>query len=204
MNTEKYISIALYQHRDEIDRLRITEYNRSDDFLLLYPDNLLWSVNDEDKVLVAWNGDGHAVATMRAETVKNIQEAQNNLECTVPEEIVYPAVILNRAATHEQYRHLGLNQAIRYHFLKAALRADIQTTLGPVYLGASRTKFMKQLGYRFMEPGKTWQKKLQIHKPRLLAMLERDRIEYAITIIEEERGETLRKYPWQGELFEFS
>jgi len=203
MNTEKYISIPLHQHQDEISQLRITAYNRSDDFLLLYPDKLLWSVNDEGTVLVAWNGDGHAVATMRAETVKNSQEAQKNLECNVPEEIVFPAVIFNRAATHEDYRHLGLNQAIRYYFLEAILRADIQTTLSPVYLGASRTRFMEQLGYRFIDPGKTWQTKLQIHKPRLLAMLERDRMEHALTIIRKERRDILRQYPWRGEPFEF-
>ncbi|MFC1628131.1 hypothetical protein ACFL3H_03325 [Gemmatimonadota bacterium] len=153
---------------------------------------------------MAWNDDRHAVSTMRAETVTNIQEAQNNLECNVPEEIDYPIVIFNRAATHEQYRQLGLNQAIRYYFLKAALRADIQTTVSPVYLGASRTRFMDQLGYRFMDPGKTWQIKLQIHKPRLLALLERNRMEHALSIIEEEREKILRQYPWQGEPFEFS
>ncbi len=150
---KKYINIALRQYRDEINRLRITEFNRSDDFLLLNPDKLLWSVNDEgNAVLAAWGGDGHAIATMRAVIVNNIQEAQKFLECFVPEEIVYPAVVFSSAATHKHYRRLGLNQAIRYYFLKAALRADIQTFISPVYLGASRTRFMEQLGYRFMEP----------------------------------------------------
>lgn len=201
---EKYINIALRQHRDEINRLRITAFNRSDDFLLLNPEKLLWSVYDEGaSVLVAWNGDGHAVATMRAVTVKDIQEAQKCLECSVPEEIVCPTVVLNCGATHEHYRHLGLNQAIRHYFLKAALHADIQTILGPVYLGASRTRFMERLGYRFMEPDKTWQTKLQPNSPRLLAILERGKIGHALTIIEEERGETLRQYPWRGEPLEF-
>jgi hypothetical protein len=201
---KKYINIALRQYRDEINRLRITEFNRSDDFLLLNPDKLLWSVNDEgNAILAAWDGDRHAVATMRAVTIKNIQEAQKCLECFVPEEIVYPAVVFNSAATHKHHRCLGLNQAIRYYFLKAALRADIQTFISPVYLGASRTRFMEQLGYRFMEPGKTWQTKLQPHSPRLLAILERGKIRHALTLIEEKRGEILHQYPWQGEPFEF-
>ena len=200
----KYINIALRQYRDEINRLRITEFNRSDDFLLITPEKLLWNMNDErNVVLAAWNGDGHAVATMRAVTVKNIHEAQKCLECIVPEEIDYPAVVFNSAATHKHYRRLGLNQAIRYYFLKAALRADIQTFISPVYQGASRTRFMEQLGYRFIEPSKTWQTKLQPHSPRLLAILERGKIRHTLTIIEEKRGEILRQYPWRGEPFEF-
>jgi len=62
---------------------------------------------------------------------------------------------------------------------------------------------MEQLGYRFMEPGKTWQTKLQPHSPRLLAILERGKIRHALTIIEEKRGEVLRQYPWRGQPFEF-
>ncbi|MEE8481030.1 MAG: hypothetical protein V3T59_07295 [Desulfobacterales bacterium] len=54
-----------------------------------------------------------------------------------------------------------------------------------------------------MEPGKTWQTKLQPHSPRLLAILERGKIRHALTIIEEKRGEILHQYPWRGEPFEF-
>ncbi len=201
---EKCIRRVLHQDRDEINRLRITEFNRSDNFLLIKPGKLLWGVNDErNVVLAAWDADGCAVSTMRAVTVKNIQEAQSCLECFVPEEIVYPVVVFNRAATHKHYRRQGLNQAIRYYFLKSALSADIQTLISPIYLGAPRIRFIKQLGYRFVESEKTWQTKLQTHTQRILAILERSKIRHALTILEEKRAEIIRQYPWRGEPFEF-
>ncbi len=201
---ENCIRRAFRADAQRINHLRITEFSRSDDFSLLLPDSLLWGAIDEDSIiLAAWDQSGTAVSTMRAVTVWDASEAMTDLECHVPDEVAYPSVIFNSAATRKSNRGKGLNQAIRYYFLEAALRADIKTLLSPVYLGAPRTAFMKKLGYRFLEPDKTWQKKLQPHAPRLLAILERRNFRNALTIIREERKETLLQYPWRGEPFEF-
>lgn len=189
--------------KEAINQLRISEFQRSGQFDLLKPERLLWSrIDDENIVLAAMQDPTQPVSTMRAVVVHSIDEANACLECAVPRHVELPGIVFNSAATHKAYRKLGLNQAIRYHFLLAALRSGIESILSPIYIGAPRISFMKALGYTFDVPEKCWQTKLKPKSQRILGILGRIHFRHAIAHIEQTRREILERYPWRGELFD--
>ena len=201
----KCIRRATYKDRKIINRLRIKEFSRSSEFDLLLADQLKWNrCDDTHIVLAAWANRRKAVATMRAVVVINRSYARACLQCSLPDQLSYPAIVFNSAATHIDYRRLGLNQAICYHFLLAAVRCGIEAILSPIYQGAPRIDFMKQLGYRFIAPEKNWQTKLLPKNKRILGILPRSQMGRAIDCLRRCRGEVIQDYPWMGSLFDFT
>ena len=199
----KCIRQADHRDRDQINALRVNEFNRSNQFTLLKPDKLLWnSCDDESVVLSAWDGT-RVVATMRAVVVHNAPEASTCAQCTIPPDALFPAVIFNSAATDLEYRGLGLNQALRYHFLKMALDSDVQALLSPMYQGAPRIRFMEALGYRFSVPQLSWQDKLNPKTTRIMGIMPQERMACAMQMIEMQRRDIIRTYPWHGETAKF-
>lgn len=185
--------------QEQINDLRITEFQRSSEFTLLRPEKLLWNKCDDDSiVLAAWDGP-RAVSTMRAVLIYNRPDAEDCVECTVSEDTDFPAMVFNSAATRLEYRGLGLNQLLRYHFLKIAVENGIQSLLSPMYDGAPRIKFMKELGYTFTTPLSSWQNKLKPQNERILGVLKRKMMPNAIDIIKKQRSDIIRKYPWEKE-----
>jgi hypothetical protein len=200
----KCIRRALRSDSDAINQLRINEFQRSSEFNLLNPEKLLWNaVDDQHLVLAAWQEENFPVATMRAVQVVTSEEALGRLECSLPEEIRFPAVIFNSAATHQDYRKYGLNQALRYYLFLAANAGNIQTLISPVYENAPRTKFMQILGYRFVEPQKSWQTKLAPHSRRMLGLLQRKDLGPALETLARMKTTVLSQYPFKGPAFEF-
>ncbi len=200
----KNIRIANRQDSDQINELRITEFQRSAQFTLIKPDKLLWNhCDDISIVLAAWDGFS-AVATMRAVVVHNAVEAENCVQCIVPPNTNFPAMVFNNAATHLDYRGLGLNQLLRYHFLKIAVDNKIQSLLSPMYEGAPRIRFMEALGYKFSIPPLSWQNKLSPKATRILGVLTRAMMPQAILLIETKRHEIIKSYPWKGKRAQFS
>lgn len=200
----KCIRRATSQDSDIINRLRINEFRRSTEFDLLLADQLKWNqCDDRHIVLSAWADRRTAVSTMRAVVINDIPEALESVQCSLPDRLAFPAIAFSSAATHMDYRRHGLNQAIRYYFLCAAIRCGIETILSPIYRGAPRIDFMKALGYRFMTPEKSWQTKLAPKKERILGILSRNRMGRAIDYLRTHRNEVLQAYPWKGPLFEF-
>ena len=192
------------QDSDIINHLRINEFRRSSEFDLLQADQLKWNrCDDSHIVLAAWVDRWTAVSTMRAVVVNDSPGALESVQCSLPDQLAFPAIVFNSAATHMDYRGQGLNQAIRYYFLHAAKRCGIEAILSPIYRGAPRIDFMKALGYRFMTPEKSWQTKLAPKKERILGVLPRTRMGRAIDYLRTHRNEVLQAYPWQGPLFEF-
>jgi hypothetical protein len=199
----KCIRRATSQDSDIINRLRIDEFRRSTEFDLLLADQLKWNrCDDIHIVLAAWADRRRAVSTMRAVVVSDVPEALDSVQCSLPDQLPFPAIVFNSAATHMGYRRQGLNQALRYYFLRAAIRCGIEAILSPIYQGAPRIDFMKALGYRFMTPEKSWQTKLAPKKERILGILPRNRMGRAIDYLRTHRNEVLQAYPWQGPLFE--
>jgi hypothetical protein len=200
----KCIRRATLQDCNIINHLRINEFRRSTEFDLLLADQLRWnSCDDRHIVLAAWADRRTAVSTMRAVVVKDKADALTSVQCSLPDQLLFPALVFNSAATHIDYRRLGLNQAIRYHFLRAAVRCGIEAILSPIYRGAPRIEFMKALGYHFMTPEKSWQTKLVPKKERILGILLRSRMGRAIDYLRTYRNEVLQAYPWAGPLFDF-
>lgn len=200
----KCIRRVTAQDSDIINRLRINEFRRSTEFDLLLADQLKWNrCDDSHIVLAAWAGRRTAVSTMRAVVANDIPEALESVQCSLPDRLAFPAIAFSSAATHMDYRRQGLNQAIRYYFLRAAMRCGIEAILSPIYRGAPRIDFMKALGYRFMTPEKSWQTKLAPKKERILGILPRNRMGRAIDYLRTHRNEVLQNYPWEGPLFEF-
>lgn len=196
---------ATSQDSDIISRLRINEFRRSTEFDLLLADQLKWNQCDEQHiVLAAWEDRLTAVSTMRAVVVLDAREALESVQCSLPSRLKFPAIVFNSGATHLDYRGQGLNQAIRYYYLRAAIRCSIKAILSPVYRGAPRIDFMKALGYRFMTPEKSWQTKLAPKKERILGVLPLNRMGRAIDYLRTHRGEVLHAYPWKGPHFDFS
>lgn len=186
------------QDRDQINALRIREFQRSAQFTLLQPAMLEWNHSDDTSiVLSAWDGP-RAVATMRAVLACDTAQAESCVQCIVPSQTAFPAMVFSNAATHWDYRGIGLNQLLRYHFLKIAMDFEIQSMLSPMYEGAPRIQFMKDLGYQFSIPQRSWQKKLDPKATRILGILTRSKMPQAMDLIETQRHEVIESYPWKG------
>ena len=195
----KHIRQASRQDREQINALRVREFQRSAQFTLVQPDKLLWNHCDDSAfVLSAWDGTC-AVATMRAIVVHDRYEAESCVQCRVPMDTDFPAMVFNNAATDWDYRGMGLNQLLRYYFLKIAVDNLIQSLLSPMYEGAPRIRFMHDLGYTFQIPPLSWQNKLNPKAIRILGVLARSRMLQAIDFIETHRHEIIEAYPWKGE-----
>lgn len=195
----KHIRQASRQDINQINALRIREFQRSAQFTLIKPEKLRWNhCDDTSVVLSAWDG-AIAVATMRAVVVCDTEGAENCVQCKVPKDTHFPAMVFNNAATHSDYRGIGLNQLLRYHFLKIALDAGIQCLLSPMYEGAPRIQFMQALGYAFTIPALSWQNKLGPKATRILGCLARVKMPHAIDLIEAKRRDIITSYPWAGE-----
>ncbi len=192
------------KEQKQITQLRISEFGRSSEFSLKQPEKLEWNqCDDQHVVLAAWDASGLAVATMRAVLIDNAMEAATAIECTPPPQANYPAIIFSSAATRKSHRGLGLNQALRYHFLISAMRGNIQTIISPIYEGAPRIAFMSELGYEFAAPEKCWQTKLAPKRRRIVGLLHRSKMARAILHLMVHRAGVIRSYPLQGELFDF-
>ena len=199
----KMIRRATFDDQSAISLLRIQEFKRANEFKLVKPECLLWDRHDEENVVLgAWDGP-EPVSTMRAVLVRNSAQATQSLQCTVPAQISYPAIVLNSGATQLGYRGTGLNSALRYYVLEAAIWDKIKTIIGPIYQGAPRTNFMQKLGYVFMTPTKSWQNKLSPKKVRMLALLKEARFHQAAMLIKTRRADILREFPWSGEPIHF-
>ncbi len=194
----KHIRQANRQDKKQIEVLRINEFQRSAQFTLLKPEKLFWNRNDDSAVvLAAWDGP-RAVATMRAVIVDNPKEAQDCVQCIVPEDTNFPAMVFSNAATHWDYRGMGLNQLLRFYFLQIALDNEIQSLLSPMYESAPRIRFMVELGYQFAVPKQSWQDKLKAKTTRILGVLARPRMPRALDYIRTKRPEIIKAYPWQS------
>jgi hypothetical protein len=166
--------------------------------VLIRPEKLLWDDCDDNSiVLAAWDGPC-AVATMRAVVGSNPLQAENCAQCMVPRDLGYPAMIFTNAATHWDYRGIGLNQLLRYHFLQIAMNHTIQVLLSPMYEGAPRIRFMQSLGYEFTIPPLSWQYKLSPRATRILGVLRRTEMPMAIEMIAAQRSAVIEAYPWKG------
>ena len=195
---------ASYKDKDDVSHLRITEFNRSSEFSVREQDKLVWSSKDDiGSVLTIWEKKDQIIATMRAMRVIGKAEAEECLSCSVHETVNYPVVVFNNAATRIEYRNRGLNQVLRYHFIEAALRSDVQTLISPVYEGAPRVKFMESIGYTFKVPERNWQTKLNVHSRRILAMLKNEDFQEALNLLKARRLEIIQEYPWYGEKITF-
>lgn len=200
----KIIRQASRQDCNQINALRVREFQRSAQFSLIKPEKLLWNhCDDTSNVLSAWDGPC-AVATMRAVVVDNKSQAESCVQCIVPSSTDFPAMVFNNAATHLDYRGIGLNQLLRYHFLKIAMECNIQSLLSPMYKGAPRIRFMKDLGYKFTVPPLSWQNKLSPKATRILGVLTREMMPQAIDLIETQRHEIIKSYPWKGKTIQFN
>lgn len=194
----KFTRQAFRQDRKPIEELRIKEFRRSAQFTLLKPEKLLWNQCDDSSVVLAAWDEAHAVSTMRAVVVNNPKEAQNCVQCIVPEDTAFPAMVFNNAATHSEYRGIGLNQLLRFYFLQTALDNNIQSLLSPMYDGAPRIRFMVELGYEFTVPTHSWQDKLNARATRILGVLARKQMPRALHHIQTQRQEAIEAYPWLG------
>ena len=192
------------EEKEQITQLRITEFGRSGEFYLQQPDKLEWNrCDDQHMVLAAWDGSDLPVATMRAVLITDRDETAAAIECTPPPQINYPAIIFNSAATRKSHRGLGLNQALRYHFLIGAIRSRIRTVISPMYEGAPRIAFMIELGYEFSVPEKCWQTKLTPKRTRIVGLLQHSKMTHAVRHLMVHRADIIRSYPFKGEPLDF-
>lgn len=197
----KQVRVASEKDSDKIADLRRTEYRRSKDFKLVSPDYLKWDETDKKcSVIGVFNEENDAIATMLMMVVKNVQGAVAALESDLPTMVSFPAFVLRRAATKQKYRKHGFNQLLRYYYIKAALNYNINSLLGPVYKHATRTGFMEEIGYQFHAPLAVPKGKLLPTSIRILAVLERKKMEFAIKAIEKKIPNLIKEYPWTGEL----
>ncbi|MBF0259915.1 MAG: hypothetical protein HQK62_13975 [Desulfamplus sp.] len=195
----KHIRRTFKHDKKIIEELRISEFNRSTEFKLLKPEKLQWSsIDDENIVLAVFDDNGTAISTMAGVTVHTLSEAENLTKCTVHKSVKFPAMIFASAATLSTFRRTGLNQLIRYYLLLYGTTIDIKTFISPIYKNAPRSKFLKILGYEFVNPEKNWQTKLDLLSERQLGLLDVSKIPEVLFLIRNYKGNLLDEYPWQG------
>lgn len=150
-----HIRVATKEDAAQIFELRLKEYTANKkDWELKHPDHLNWSELDNNGIVLgAWCEDGRLLSTMAAIIVGNKETTENLLELRVPETVLQLSLILRRAATDHDARHLGLNTLLRYYFFKTLDRSDVKNVLGQVYKGAPRTKTLLELGYSIIDLG---------------------------------------------------
>ena len=196
----RQIRKALKEDKHIIEDLRISEFNRSNEFKLLRPEKMLWSEKDDTNIiLVVFDENGTAISTMTGVTVYNTNETEDIISCSIPDTLQFPAMIFTSAATFKPLRRMGFNQLTRYYFLSYGLVSNIQTFISPVYKNAPRIKFMEMLGYEFVIPERNWQTKLNPLSERQLGLLEASKIPNALSVIKQYKGHIIDEYPWQGE-----
>lgn len=197
----KCIRRATRADATEIHALRLSEFTRADEFEVVEPMALHWDERDDlEVVLAAWDEQGRAVSTMRGGIVKDREEAEERMECSVPlDESAFPALLFGRGATRKEFRDKGLNSALRYHFYSMVPGTPIRSVLGGVYLHAPRTELMKALGYSFYTPKRVWRTDLHARQPQLVASLEASKIGGACEILRAMVGAVFLEFPWQGE-----
>ncbi len=195
----RQIRLAGGKDKDEVSALRVAEFSRSRDFRLLKPHLLNWSdVDDLHPVLGIWDENSQVVATLRLIRVDNMALASEVLEADLPQDIRFPGLVFNSAATRKSHRCQGLNQLLRYYAVQSAQAHGMQTLLSPIYQSAPRIAFMKKLGYTCRELSNTWQTKVVPNSPRILAALEREAFSDALKILKDTVPELIKKYPWAG------
>lgn len=122
----KCIRRATRTDATEIYSLRLSEYMRAEEFRLVEPTVLVWNERDDrDVVLAAWDQRGHAISTMRGGIARDKREAEERIKCELPNEYVFPSLLLDRGATKEEYRGKALNAALRYYFFRGILSLPV-------------------------------------------------------------------------------
>jgi hypothetical protein len=134
-----------------ISQFRQAQYRRSPDLTIADESILLWDHNDDLGIVLAVRAqDGSILATMRAESLLDVEHAARALDCPVPvASPVFPAMVLGRAATRADCEKLGLNSLLRFHLLSFAREREVRHVYGRVYGEAARTHLMRSLGYAF-------------------------------------------------------
>ncbi len=152
------ISYATKAQSEQVSLLRCQEYSRSKAFANVDKSWVRWTEEDDTgTVLVAWGEAGQALATMRCRLICSREEAEAAEDCSFEEcRIDWPCLMLERAATREEYRKTGLNSALRYHLLRLAIQWGIRHTVGVVVEGDPRTRLMHLLGYDFFPGKRSW------------------------------------------------
>lgn len=195
----KFTRAAAQDDKKKIEALRICEFRRSDQFSLIKAEKLKWSQTDEESIVLVVLGTGHtAISTMRGTPVNTANTAENFIKCSITNDTRFPAMLFSSTATFKPMRKQGLNQLLRLYLIEYAMNHNIQTLISPVYKGAPRINFMKQLGYKFLTPEKNWQSKLLANSERQLALLTSEHFEHAIELIKQHYSNIIMDYPWAG------
>ena len=200
----KCIRRATRDDAAEIASLRLSEYSGAREFTLVEPTLLLWNGSDDrDVVLAAWDEFGKAISTMRGGIARNRREAEGRLQLKLPDEYVFPALILDRGATKKEYRGKGLNSALRYLFFLSILDLPVHSVLGAVYDKAPRVETMKSLGYTSSIPSKNFQAHVRGNVPLIVTHLEHSRIRDACDTLKKLVEPVLSEYPSCGDPVKF-
>jgi hypothetical protein len=135
---------------------------------------------------------------MRGTIVADRNTAEQQLECTVElERSLFPAVILERAATRRDVASLGLNSLLRYYFVTAA-QPVARSVIGVVFDGAPRLRVLTEIGYNIAPVHKCWDGNVADYHRVLLATLSRSRFVAAHLALRERVGNLLARFPYRG------
>lgn len=194
---------ALVQGRDEIrviEALRRSAYQRAPEFAVLRPSAYQWThADDRGDVLAVWDEHRTPLATMRGTVVADRDEAERQLECTVPVDgALFPALVLERGATCADRSASGLNSLMRYYFIEAALRRALGSVLGAVFDGAPRLRLLARIGYEFVKSDRVWDENIAPRASVLIASLPRERMPGACAVLLESLNDVLGRFPWDG------
>jgi hypothetical protein len=160
---------------DAINQLRLAAYARAHEFAVINIDPLKWQGPREDSITLCYIVDGRIVASMQGDIVNTNQKAKEVLGRYPTTGLIYPALILSKAATEGQHENKGINFAIRREFFRLAKSLDVKCIAGALYNDALRMKSMAALGYEFFDFYE-WDGVLQAKKSAkpLLAVISRE------------------------------
>jgi hypothetical protein len=191
------IRLATTEDAAAITHLRQSSFLQSRDFKVLDPDKLAWGEHDlKGLVLSLWDRNRGLLSTTRGEVLRNLECAEIKMECRLKlVNLEFPCLLLGKGATIQEQGGTGFHSALRYCFLRAAIKTPLQSITGIVYEGASRTRLMQEIGYEFYRPDRFWYENLVSDKTALIAKLRRSQFESASAILARIAEPILNEYP---------
>lgn len=144
--------------------------------------------------------EGQLIGTMRASLISCSADLGYEDEGMLTTGLV-PALCLSRAATVSGRRTSGVNSLMRLYCIEAALERGLQSIVGFVYQGASRTRLLATLCYSFSPLSSGGNSVREYHSQCLFAtLLLKTAGKSALDSLREQCSQSGRNVKWQSTL----
>lgn len=193
------IQQATPKDANAVNTLRLAAYESATEFRVKDKSHVVW--NEQDPVLLV-NRLEKPIATLQGKVLATKEQAEQYLNMKLPlaADKHFPALYLSFAATDSEYRNSGIHTLLRQYFLQAAESNLVNSMIGIVFADATRTKSMREMGYEFRNIDFFGPSHVNPKREPLIALLKKDKFEFAQNYLMQKNKAIMANYPWQGEL----